>query len=460
MYKTFYKLRDKPFALLPDTDFLYLGTTHRTAYSLLEYGLLSEAPFMVLTGDPGMGKTSLLQKVIAENRANFSIGFVTNARYDVDHLLPWILLAFGLSQRKLDPVEAHHTFSEFLSREAKQNRRVVLIVDEAQTLGVNLLEELRLLSNMNQEKTLYLQIILSGQPDLHQLLQRNEMTQFAQRIVVDYHLQPFTKEEVTNYIHHRLYVAGARISLFTDQALSAHRLSKGNPRLINQICEMALTYGFAQQASHITAKLLAQASLDRQKNKILPIADCEDLAAVVTAPQEEDETADLILDQPFLSGQHLRRPQATTVSAETLYQTGLSLKRSGDFKEAIEHFEQAAAYPSSHLKSFGQIGLCYQAIEQPHHAVLAFRKALSDQSAPLQENLNVRFLLAITLEQLGERPEALDQYQKIYRIDRAFKDVGVRILNLEKYFPARSMRHPLKPSMTRRVLKRILQLLL
>ena len=436
MYKAFYRLRDKPFALLPDTDFLYLGTTHRTAYSLLEYGLLSEAPFMVLTGDPGMGKTSLLQKVITEHRANFSIGFVTNARYDVDHLLPWILLAFGLSQKKLDPVEAHHTFSEFLSREAKQNRRVVLIVDEAQTLGVNLLEELRLMSNMNQEKTLHLQIILSGQPDLHQLLQRIEMTQFAQRIVVDYHLQPFTGEEVAQYIRHRVHVAGGRSSLFTNQACNlTHRLSKGNPRLINQICEMALTYGFAKQASHITTKLLAQASLDRQKNRILPLAEDEDLTAIVTAPQEENEADDCVSDQSFLAEPLSDRPVVAKVSAETLYQTGLSLKRSGDFKTAIEQFEQAAANPSYHLKSFGQIGLCYQAIEQPHHAVLAFRKAFSDQSAPPQENLNVRYLLGITLEQLGETSEALDQYRKIYRMDHAFKDVAVRLLRLEESLP-------------------------
>src|SRR5215467_9707132 len=162
MYESFYNLRTKPFALLPDSDFLYPGSTHRAAYSLLEYGLLNEAPFLVLTGDPGMGKTSLLHKLIAEHGNKHKIGLVTNARYDIEHLLPWILLSLGLSSKRLDPIEAYHMFSEFLAQESKRLRRVILIVDEAQNLGAELLEELRLLSNMNDGQTLKLQIILSG----------------------------------------------------------------------------------------------------------------------------------------------------------------------------------------------------------------------------------------------------------------------------------------------------------
>ena len=131
MYESFYNLRTKPFALLPDSDFLYPGSTHRAAYSILEYGLINEAPFLVLTGEPGMGKTSLLQKLISEHGENHSIGLVTNARYDIEHLLPWILLSLGLSQKQLDPVEAYHLFSEFLIQKSKQYRRVILIIDEA-----------------------------------------------------------------------------------------------------------------------------------------------------------------------------------------------------------------------------------------------------------------------------------------------------------------------------------------
>src|ERR1043166_6399831 len=118
MYESFYNLRTKPFALLPDNHFLYAGSTHRAAYSILEYGLINEAAFMVLTGEPGMGKTSLLQNLISEHTAKQSIGLVTNARYNIDHLLPWVLLSLGLSKKQLDPVEAYYVFSEFLIQES------------------------------------------------------------------------------------------------------------------------------------------------------------------------------------------------------------------------------------------------------------------------------------------------------------------------------------------------------
>ena len=469
MYKKFYHLHAKPFALLPDSDFLYLGATHRAAYSLLEYGLLNEAPFMVLTGDPGMGKTSLLQKVIAEHRDHYSIGFITNARYDVDYLLPWILLALGLNHKQLDPVEAHHLFAEFLSQEAAGNRRVVLIMDEAQNLGVKLLEELRLLSNMNQDKTLQLQIILSGQPDLHSLLRRIDMTQFAQRVVVDYHLQPFTEEEVAQYIGHRLHLAGATGSLFTGPACSlAYRLSQGNPRLINQVCEMALTYGFAEQASRITAKLLAQAALDRRKNRILPLCEQEDLSALASAAEEPEEPvkyeAPMKLQTPAaappaLAEASLHGATAGVNVAEACYQRGLALRTSRDFTTAIGQFEQAARDPAYHLQAFGQIGLCYRAIGQSSRAVAAFRKACTDQGASRQQHLSVRYLLGRTLEQLGERPEALEQYRLIFHSDRTFKDTAVRLSHLEEDFPYRSTQHRSHPSRIGQAWRHMRQLL-
>jgi type II secretory pathway predicted ATPase ExeA len=438
MYKSFYNLRDKPFSLVPNSDFLYLGSTHRTAYSLMEYGLLNDAPFMVLTGDPGMGKTSLLQKLIEERRETCSIGFVTNARYDTSHLLPWVLLALGIGRKHMDPVEAYHLFSEFLAREAEGHRRVLLIVDEAQNLGVDLLEELRLMSNMNQHKTLQLQIILSGQPDLHQLLQRTDMTQFAQRIIVDYHLRPLTDEETVDYIRHRIRIAGGTATLFTRPACNlAHRLSKGNPRLINQVSEIALTYGFARQAPRITAKLLAKAALDRQRNKIVPLAGGEDLAAVMQAPEEPEEQEEPTVAAGWrpVTGTVIRSVNGTGVS-ERHYRNGLALRKSKDFKAAIAEFERAAAEdPSYHLRSFGQIGLCYRALGEPDLAVSAFRQAFADQGGSVQQRLSVRYMLGRTLEQLGETPEALEQYRKIFRADRTFKDAAIRLARLRPHRP-------------------------
>src|SRR5690242_1590150 len=340
MYESFYKLRTKPFSLLPDSDFLYAGSTHRAAYSTLEYGLINEAPFMVLTGEPGMGKTSLLRKLVSEHGAKHSIGLVTNARYNIDHLLPWVLLSLGLSKRQLDPVEAYYVFSEFLTHESRQHRRVILIIDEAQSLGTDLLEELRLLSNLNDGKTLKLQIILSGQPDLHKLLQPIDMTQFAQRVAVDCHLEPLSEVDTGHFIHHRLHVAGGHPSLFTKKACAlVHRLSRGNPRLINQVCDLSLTYGFAEQARVITSKLVAQAAIDRSKGGILPIACKDELPALANAPEDATEVDVAIPPLPPpkpaapLPELMAKRPVG---APEPLYKEGVALRKEGQFLEAID----------------------------------------------------------------------------------------------------------------------------
>ncbi len=469
MYTHFYHLHRKPFALLPDADFLYLSKTHRTAHSLLEYGLLNEASFMVLTGDPGMGKTSLLQKVIAEHRNAYSIGFLTNVRYEVDYLLPWILQAFGLTHTQLDPIESHRLFTHFLAQEAAGNRRVVLIMDEAQHLGVTLLEELRLLSNLNQNKTLQLQIILSGQPTLQSLLRGIGMTQFAQRVAVDHHLQPFTEEEVTQYIAHRLHLAGAARSLFTRQACSlAARLSHGNPRLINQVCDLALTYGFAKRASHVTAEILRQATLDREKSRILPLCEEEDPAVLASVSQDPEETVtyESRITPEAPAGVRAATPApsltgtpAVSSLAENHYQRGIALRKSGDLTAAIGQFEKAAMDPAYHDRAFGQIGLCYRAMGQPSRAVAAFRTACSKHPTQRGHGLTVRYLLGRTLEQLGERSEAADQYRLIFLIDRTFKDAAARLSQLDQAVVPGLRSHRLRPSRIGQAWRQMRQLL-
>ncbi len=431
MYESFYQLKAKPFALLPDSSFLYQGIEHQAAYSLLEYGILSEAPFMVLTGDPGVGKTSLLQKLIAEHGARHKIGLVTNARYDIEQLLPWILLSLGLSTKRLDPIEAYHLFSEFLSQESKRSRRVILIIDEAQSLGAELLEELRLLSNTNDGRTLRLQIILSGQPDLYTLLQRIDMTQFAQRIVVDYHLKPLSETDTANCIRHRLHVAGGRPMIFTDQACAlVHRLSQGNPRLINQVADISLTYGYAEQARTITAKLVAQAAIDRIKGRILPLAATEELVALASAPDEPAEhqsssrtlSLELVLDEPSES--------ASSRYSEEQYQRALVLKEQGQFKEAVELFHAAAKDKSLWFKAYAQVGFCYVKMREPQAAIQAFCTALDDPTAPMKEMLDVLYCLGRSLESVGKSDQAREVYDRINRSTPSFRDVPNRLEQL------------------------------
>lgn len=433
MYEGYYQFKAKPFALLPDSSFLYPGSEHQAAYSLLEYGILTQAPFMVLTGDPGMGKTSLLQKLIAEHGSRHKIGLVTNARYDIEQLLPWILLSLGLSTKRLDPIEAYHLFSEFLSQEAKRLRRVILIIDEAQSLGAELLEELRLLSNMNDGKTLKLQIILSGQPDLHALLQRIDMTQFAQRIVVDYHLKPLSESDTANCIRHRIRVAGGKPSLFTNKACAlVHRLSRGNPRLINQVSDIALTYGYAEQARIITSKLVAQAALDRSKGGILPLAAKEELVGLAAAPEDPAE-----LDDPIPS------PGPTILSAESVqdyplsspeedYSRAMALKEDGRLKEAVELFHSAARDKSMWLKAYSQVGLCYVKMKEHHAAIQAFRTALDDPTALQQDLLDVLYVLGRSLESVGKAGQAMEVYHRINHSTPTFRDVATRLRELQQ----------------------------
>ena len=433
MYESFYRLKAKPFALLTDSSFLYQGSEHQAAFSLFEYGILSEAPFMVLTGDPGVGKTSLLQKLMAEHGTRHKIGLVTNARYDIEQLLPWILLSLGLSTKRLDPIEAYHLFSEFLSQESKRSRRVILVIDEAQSLGAELLEELRLLSNMNDGRTLKLQIILSGQPDLYTLLQRIDMTQFAQRIVVDYHLKPLSETDTANFIRHRLQVAGGRPALFTDQAcVLVHRLSQGNPRLINQVADITLTYGYAEQASSITAKLVAQAALDRIKGRILPLAATEELVALASAPDEPVEhresnrtsSLELVVDEPSEA--------ALSQSSEENYQRAMVLKEQAQFKEAVDFFHAAARDKSLWFKAYAQVGFCYVKMREPQAAIQAFRTALEDPMAGPNEVMDVLYCLGRSLESVGKVDQAREVYAQINQSAPAFRDVANRLTQVEE----------------------------
>lgn len=273
MYEDFYGLREKPFSLLPDPGFLYLSRHHRTALNLLEYGLISQAGFIVITGEVGSGKTTLIRRVINSAGEDLVIGNITNTHAASGNLLNWIASAFELDCGADDGVDLYNRFVQFVVTQYAAGRRMVLIVDEAQNIDVNLLEELRMLSNINSEKDQLLQLVLVGQPELLETLKRPELRQFAQRISVHHHLVPLELGETAKYIRHRLRVAGGSPDIFDLQAcVAVHYFCGGIPRLINMLCDLALVYGYSEDLAVIDLDTIIDAVQDRSNGGLSPFA--------------------------------------------------------------------------------------------------------------------------------------------------------------------------------------------
>jgi general secretion pathway protein A len=272
MYEKFYGLKGKPFSLLPDPEFLYPSKKHRMALTLLEYGLMNQASFSIITGDIGTGKTTLIRQLLKQMERDMVVGLITNTHPSFGELLQWILMAFNIECDSRDKVEMYKTFMDFLIQQYAANRHTVLIVDEAQNMGPQALEELRMLSNINSEKDQVLQVILVGQPGLRENLRDPRLEQFAQRISVDYNLEPLSQEETREYIRHRLNIVAGSPDLFDDEACEAvFRYSGGIPALVNLLCDTALVYGYAEQAARIGAPLIEDVARDKQKSKIVPL---------------------------------------------------------------------------------------------------------------------------------------------------------------------------------------------
>jgi len=272
MYESYYGFTKKPFSLVSDAEFLYMGKTHSTALAMLEYGVLSEAGFTVITGEVGSGKTTLLRHLMKQLTAEVKVGIITNTRKNMGELLPWVLHSFDLEYREQNPVALYECFSKFLSEQYEKRQRTVLIIDEAQNLGTEVLEELRMLSNLNATDEQFLQIILVGQPELRKILGQPELMQFSQRVVADYHIAALTPQETIAYIKHRLIQAGATQDVFTPHAyLLIHAASRGVPRLVNILCDTTLSYAFADEIRMVDEDYLREVLKERSEGGLLAL---------------------------------------------------------------------------------------------------------------------------------------------------------------------------------------------
>jgi general secretion pathway protein A len=272
MYEKFYRLLANPFALAPDPAYLYMGRQHRHALTLLEYALQQGSGFALISGEIGSGKTTVINYLLSRIDKRLRIGLMTNTHPGIGPLLPWVMQSLGVPTVRSAASDLYAIFAKFLEREHHAQRRVVLIIDEAQNLTADALEELRVLSNLNSGNALLLQTILVGQPELRTTLRSDRMRQFAQRIAMDYHLAPLRLEDTHAYIRHRLHVAGGDAELIAADARElVHAGAGGVPRLINQICDTALVYGFADQRRHVNTEIIGQVLRDRGAGWLLPL---------------------------------------------------------------------------------------------------------------------------------------------------------------------------------------------
>ncbi len=262
MYTAFYGLREKPFALSPDPRFLYLAASHREALAHLLYGIEQGEGFISVTGEVGTGKTTLCRTLLERLEGDIELAFLFNPSKSALELLQSICAEFGLPAEGLARRSLMSQLNKFLLEQKERGRRVLLIIDEAQTLSENTLEQVRLLSNLETSREKLIQILLLGQPELDRKLDERGLRQLRQRISVRWKLEPLSAQETVAYVRHRIAVAaGEPRDLFSEVALrDVHRRTGGIPRLVNQLCDRALLAGYATRAAQIGPALIRAAA--------------------------------------------------------------------------------------------------------------------------------------------------------------------------------------------------------
>ena len=272
MYERFYNLRERPFALSPDPDYLYPSRVHREALDYLRYGLETQAGFIVITGEIGSGKTTLLQTLLRGLDSQTTVGRIVNTILEPRELLETIVIDFGLDPAGRSKPLLLRDLAQYLVDQRLAGRLVLLVIDEAQNLSFAALEELRMLSNLETEKSKLLQIVLVGQPNLRETLVAPELEQLRQRITVSYHLSPLDPDETANYINHRLRRAalGAPLEFPRDVTALIHARSRGVPRIINVICDAALVFGYAEERRQVDSALMRDVMVELEATGVLP----------------------------------------------------------------------------------------------------------------------------------------------------------------------------------------------
>jgi general secretion pathway protein A len=261
VYLEYYGLKEPPFNITPNPRFLFFSAKHREAFNHLLYGIRERKGFVQLTGEVGAGKTTICRAILEQLGEQYATALILNPVLDPEHLLKAIAMEFDLQVKGMDRLETLSALNQFLLRMVEQRKEAVLIIDEAQDLTEELLEQVRLLSNLETDEQKLLQIVLLGQPELRDRLNNHRLRQLRQRITIRFHLRPLRLREMSQYIQHRLEVAGAKgMPYFTGPALwRLHRYSGGIPRLINAVCDKCLLAGYVMQSDRVNHQMVGTA---------------------------------------------------------------------------------------------------------------------------------------------------------------------------------------------------------
>lgn len=268
MYTSFLGLNSQPFQITPDPEFLFLSRVHKKAQTYLNYGISSDSGgFILITGEVGTGKTTIVRSIMKELKEDVIFARINNTRITSEQLIALINDDFGLDVKGKDKIHLLRELSDYLIEQYIAMKKSFLIIDEAQNLSADLLEEIRLLSNLETDKAKLLRIILVGQPELNELLSQPELRSFRQRITVSCHISPLTREETEQYIYHRLQVAGNRDAvIFNPGTFDAlYDFARGIPRLINIICDFLLLSAFTDQTREISLHMVHEVKQDLER---------------------------------------------------------------------------------------------------------------------------------------------------------------------------------------------------
>ena len=335
MYTNFFGFTCKPFQLTPDPEFLFMSRVHKRALTYLKYGVADNSGFILITGEIGTGKTTVIRSMIKNISQEIKIARINNTKVNSTQLISMINEDFGVDTKGDDKTQMLSKLTNFLINQYAQGGRSMIIIDEAQNLTPGLLEEIRLLSNLETDKAKLLQIILIGQPELNAVLARPELEQLRQRIAVHTHISPLSRDETETYILHRLRVAGNENAVtFQDGVMDAvYAFTSGIPRLINITCDFLLLAAFADGITNIDRELVSEITGDLTLDR----SEAKEVKGEETAGPEIYRNIEITLSSIHLRLQNLEGiVNKLLENNNAVQQTGLSLNEDKKEQNKIE----------------------------------------------------------------------------------------------------------------------------